>query len=103
MLRQRASDLARRPRRKDNGDLGRSSSRRPTKERAPWRGSLRSRTRNLNAGEIGWPFRLGLEGGIVDRSQDIGWQRTFGHGRQIVPEMLHRRGADDDAIVAFGV
>jgi hypothetical protein len=30
--------------------------------------------RNLNAVEIGWPFRLGLEGCIVDRSQDIGWQ-----------------------------
>jgi hypothetical protein len=29
---------------------------------------------NLNAVEIGWPFRLGLEGCIVDRSQDIGWQ-----------------------------
>jgi hypothetical protein len=29
--------------------------------------------RNLNAGEIGWPFRLGLQGCIVDRSQDIGW------------------------------
>ena len=29
--------------------------------------------RNLNAVEIGWPFRLGLEGCIVDRSQDIGW------------------------------
>jgi hypothetical protein len=39
--------------------------------------------RNLNAEEIGWPFRLGLEGCIVDRSQDIGWQRTFGHGREI--------------------
>ncbi len=43
---------------------------------------------NLNAKEIGWPFRLGLEGCIVDRSQ---------------PEMLQRRGADDDAIIAFGV
>src|SRR6266478_6061879 len=30
--------------------------------------------RNLNAVEIGWPFRLGLEDCIVDRSQDIGWQ-----------------------------
>jgi hypothetical protein len=30
--------------------------------------------RKLNAVEIGWPFRLGLEGCIVDRSQDIGWQ-----------------------------
>src|SRR5258707_8373315 len=30
--------------------------------------------RNLNAVEIGGPFRLGLEGCIVDRSQDIGWQ-----------------------------
>src|SRR5260221_10993474 len=30
--------------------------------------------RNLNDVEIGWPFRLGLEGCIVDRSQDIGWQ-----------------------------
>ena len=30
--------------------------------------------RNLNAVEIGWPFRQGLEGCIVDRSQDIGWQ-----------------------------
>ena len=30
--------------------------------------------RNLNAVEIGWPFRLGLEGCIVDRSQDIDWQ-----------------------------
>jgi hypothetical protein len=59
--------------------------------------------RDLNAVEIGWPFRLGLEGRIVDRSQDIGWQRTFGHGVEIVPEMLHRRGADDDAIIAFGV
>jgi hypothetical protein len=50
-----------------------------------------------------WPFRLGLEGCIVDHSQDIGWQRTFGHGRKIVPELLQRRGADDDAITAFGV
>ena len=46
---------------------------------------------------------MGLEGRIVDRSQDIGWQRTFGHGRKIVPELLQRRGADDDAIIAFGV
>ena len=46
--------------------------------------------RNLNAVEIGWPFRLGLQGCIVDRSQDIGWQRTFGHGRKIVPELLQR-------------
>ena len=30
--------------------------------------------RTLNDVEIGWPFRLGLEGCIVDRSQDIGWQ-----------------------------
>jgi hypothetical protein len=30
--------------------------------------------RNLNPREIGRPFRLGLEGCIVDRSQDIGWQ-----------------------------
>src|SRR5258708_1323413 len=30
--------------------------------------------RNLNTVEIGGPFRLGLEGCIVDRSQDIGWQ-----------------------------
>ena len=59
--------------------------------------------KTLNAVEIGWPFRLGLEGCIVDRSQDIGWQRTFGHGRKIVPEMLQRRGADDDAVIAFGV
>jgi hypothetical protein len=59
--------------------------------------------RNLNAVEIGWPFRFGLEGCIVDRSQDIGWQRTFGHGREIVPEMLQRGGADDDAIIALGV
>jgi hypothetical protein len=59
--------------------------------------------RNLNAVEIGWPSRLGLHGCIVDRSQDIGWQRTFGHGGKIVPEMLQRRGADDDAIIAFGV
>ena len=44
--------------------------------------------RNLNAVEIGWPFRLGFEGCIVDRNPDIGWQRTFGHGRKIVPEML---------------
>jgi hypothetical protein len=43
---------------------------------------------NLNAKEIGWPFRLGLEGCIVDRSQ---------------PEMLQRRGADDNAIIALGV
>jgi hypothetical protein len=44
----------------------------------------------------------GLEDCIVDRSQNIGWQRTFGHGRKIVPELLQRRGADDDAIIAFG-
>ena len=56
-----------------------------------WLTSLQDR--NLNAEEIGWPFRLGLQGCIVDRSQDIGWQRTFGHGRKIVPEMLQRRGA----------
>jgi hypothetical protein len=31
---------------------------------------------------------LGLEGCIVDHSQDIGWQRIFGHRRKIVPEML---------------
>jgi hypothetical protein len=67
----------------------------------PWLASLQDR--NLNVVEIGWPFRLGLEGCIVDRSQEIGWQRTFGHGRKIVPEMLQRRGADDDAIIAFGV
>src|SRR5258705_331438 len=30
--------------------------------------------RTLNDVEIGWPFRLGLGGCIVDRSQDIGWQ-----------------------------
>jgi hypothetical protein len=59
--------------------------------------------RNLNAVEIRWPFRLGLQGRIVDRSQDLGWQRAFGHGRKIVPEVLQRRGADDDAIIAFGV
>ena len=59
--------------------------------------------RNLNAVEKGWPFRLGLQGCIVDRSQDIDWQRTFGHGRKVVPEMLQRGGADDDAIIAFGV
>ena len=59
--------------------------------------------RNLIAGEIGWPFRLGLQGRIVDRSQDLGWQRAFGHGREIVPEMLQRRGADDNAIIALGV
>ena len=58
---------------------------------------------DLNAVEIGWPFRLGLEGCIVDRSQEIGWQRTLGHGRKIVPQLLQRRGADDDAIIAFGV
>jgi hypothetical protein len=59
-------------------------SRRPAKERASaWLTLLQDR--NLDAEEIGWPFRLGLEGGIVDRSQDIGWQRTFGHGRKIVP------------------
>jgi hypothetical protein len=58
---------------------------------------------NLNAVEIGRPFRLGLQGCIVDCSQDMGWQWTFGHGRKIVPEMLQRRGADDDAIIAFGV
>jgi hypothetical protein len=46
---------------------------------------------------------LGLQGEIVDHSQDIGWQRTFGHGRKIVPELLQRRGADDAAIIAFGV
>jgi len=57
----------------------------------------------LNAVEIRWPFRLGLQGRIVDRSQDLGWQRAFGHGRKIVPEVLQRRGADDDAIIAFGV
>jgi hypothetical protein len=51
-----------------------------------WLTSLQDR--NLNAVEIGWPFRLGLEGRIVDRSQDIGWQRTFGHGRKIVPEKV---------------
>jgi hypothetical protein len=56
---------------------------------------------DLNAGEIGWPFWLGLEGSIVDRSQDIGWQRTLGHGRKIVPDLLQRRGADDDTIIAF--
>jgi hypothetical protein len=28
---------------------------------------------------------------------------TFGHGRKIVPEMLQRRGTDNDAIIAFGV
>ena len=66
-----------------------------------WLTSLQDR--NLNAVEIGWPFRLGLEGCIVDYSQDVGWQRTFGHGRKIVPEMLQRRGADDDSIIAFGV
>jgi hypothetical protein len=66
-----------------------------------WLTSLQDR--NLNAEEIGWPFRLGLQGCIVDRSQDIGWQRTFDHRRKIVPEMLQRRGADDDAIIAFGV
>jgi hypothetical protein len=66
-----------------------------------WLTSLRDR--NLNGVEIGWPFRLGLEGRIVDRSHDIGWQRTFDHGRKIVPELLQRRGADDDAIIAFGV
>src|ERR1700730_6225568 len=59
--------------------------------------------RNLNAVEIRWPFRLGLQGRIVNRSQDLGWQRAFGHGRKIVPEVLQRRGADDDAIIAFGV
>ena len=58
---------------------------------------------SLDAIEIGWPFRLGLEGCIVDRSQNFGWQRTFGHGSKIVPEMLQRGGADDDAIIAFGV
>ena len=26
-------------------------------------------------------FGLGLQGCLVDCSQDIGWQRTFGHGR----------------------
>jgi len=57
----------------------------------------------LNAVEIGWPFRLGLQGRIVDRCQDLGWQRAFGDGRKIVPEVLQRRGADDDAIIAFGV
>jgi hypothetical protein len=46
---------------------------------------------------------LGLEDCIIDRSQDIGWQRASGHGRKIVPEILQRRGADDDAIIAFGV
>jgi hypothetical protein len=66
-----------------------------------WLTSLQDR--NLNAVEIGWPFRLGLEGCIVDRSQDIGWQRAFGHGSKIVPELLQRRGADDDAIIAFCV
>jgi hypothetical protein len=66
-----------------------------------WLTSLQDR--NLNAVEIGRPFRLGLEGCIIDCSQDIGWQRTFGHGRKIVPEMLQRRGADNDAIIAFGV
>jgi hypothetical protein len=44
-----------------------------------WLTSLRDR--NLNAEEKGWPFRLGLQGCLVDCSQDIGWQRTFGHGR----------------------
>src|SRR6266478_1387937 len=77
--------------------------RRPTKGACAlaWLTSLQDR--NLNAVEIGWPFRLGLQGCIVDRSQDIGWQRTFGHGRKIAPEMLQRRGADDDTIIAFGV
>ena len=36
--------------------------------------------RNLNAVDIRRPFWLGLEGCVVDRSQDIGWQRTFVHG-----------------------
>jgi hypothetical protein len=66
-----------------------------------WLTSLQDR--NLNGVEIGWLFWLGLEGRIVDPSPDIGWQRTFGHGRKIVPELLQRRGADDDAIIAFGV
>ena len=66
-----------------------------------WLISLRDR--DLNAVEIGWPFRLGLQGRIVDRSQDIVGQRTFGHSRKIVPEMLQRRGPDGDAIIAFGV
>ena len=51
-----------------------------------WLTSLHDR--NLNAVEIGRPFRLCLQRCIVDRSQDMGWQRTFGHGREIVPEML---------------
>src|ERR1700731_4036676 len=59
--------------------------------------------RNLNAVEIGWPFRFGLEGCTLDRSQDIGWKWAFGDGRKIVPERPHRRGADDDTIIAFGV
>jgi hypothetical protein len=30
---------------------------------------------------------LGFQGCIVDRRQDFGRQRTFGHGRKIVPEL----------------
>ena len=45
------------------------------RHRRPERVMLTSlQDRNLNAVEIGWPFRLGLQGCIVDRSQDIDWQ-----------------------------
>src|SRR5712671_2068755 len=47
--------------------------------------------RNLNAVEIGWPCRLGLQG-LHSRSQsDVCWERTFGRGRKIVPEMVRCR------------
>ena len=46
---------------------------------------------------------MGLQRCIVDGSQDVAWQRTLGHGRKIVPELLQRRGTDDDAVIAFGV
>ena len=45
--------------------------------------STRVSHHRFTAVEIGWPFRSGLEGCIVDCSQDIGWQRTFGHGRKL--------------------
>ena len=57
---------------------------RPPKERAFWRGSLRSRI-ETRAEEVGRPFRLGLQSCLIDRRQDFGWQGTFGQRREIVP------------------
>ncbi len=33
-------------------------------------------SRALNAVEIRWPFRLGLEGCIIDYSRDLGWRES---------------------------